>query len=62
MVENRLRECRISKGLSIAELAELSGVSISTISDIERGAEPRVTTAIRLGRAMTKLVEQLWIV
>ena len=60
MTENRLREWRVKRGLSQPELAERSGVPVSTISDVERGAEPKVRTAIRLARALTARVEQLW--
>lgn len=60
MVENRLREYRVMRGLSQPELAVKSGVPVSTISDVERGAEPKVVTAIRLARALVVRVEQIW--
>lgn len=60
MVENRLREYRVMRGLSQPELAAKSGVPVSTISDVERGAEPKVVTAIRLARALVVRVEQIW--
>ncbi|MBQ7355380.1 MAG: helix-turn-helix transcriptional regulator [Clostridia bacterium] len=44
----------------MAQLSESSGLPISTISDIEHGAEPRVITAIILARALDTCVEQLW--
>ena len=36
------------------------GVPVSTINDVERGAEPRVVTAIRIARALNVRVERLW--
>lgn len=60
MVENRVRLVRHSRRMTLAELARKSGVSDRTISDIERGAEPRVLTAIRIARALGVRVEQLW--
>lgn len=60
MIENRLREWRLTRNLSQPELAQKSGVPVSTISDVERGAEPKVTTAIRLARALIVRVEQIW--
>lgn len=60
MVENYVKKYRQVAGLTLAQLAELSGVPVSTINDIERGAEPRVVTAICLARALKVTVEQLW--
>lgn len=60
MVENYVRKYRQAAGLTLAQLAELSGVPVSTINDIERGAEPRVVTAICLARALNTRVEKLW--
>ena len=60
MVENRVKEYRKAAKLTLAELAERSGVPISTIGDIELGAEPRVITAIRIARVLGVNVELLW--
>ena len=60
MVENHVKEYRKAAKLTLAELAERSGVPISTIGDIELGAEPRVTTAIHIARALGVNVELLW--
>lgn len=60
MVENNVKKCRQAAGLTLAQLAERSGVPVSTINDIERGAEPRVITAILLAKALKVSVEKLW--
>ena len=60
MVENRVKQYRQMAGLTLAQLAELSGVPVSTINDVERGAEPRVVTAICLAKALKVSVEKLW--
>lgn len=62
MIRNRVKQCRKAAGLTLAELAEITGVGVSTICQIEQGAEPRVVTAIRLARALGKRVEWLWLV
>lgn len=60
MVENYVKKYRQQAGLSLTELAERSGVPVSTLSDIERGAEPRVLTAIYIAQALGIRVERLW--
>lgn len=60
MVENRVKKYRQAAMLTLGQLAELSGVPISTINDIEHGAEPRVVTAIYLAKALKSSVEKLW--
>lgn len=62
MLKNCVRQYRRAAGLTLAELAERSGLSVSTIGDVEQGAEPRVVTAIRLARGLGVPVEVLWIV
>lgn len=48
-VGERLRAARESRGVSIRRLAELSGRSASSISQIERGVvEPRMSTLVSL--------------
>lgn len=60
MVKNRVRERRKAAGMTLVQLAAASGLTASTISDIERGAEPRVVTAILIARALGVRVEWLW--
>lgn len=60
MVENFVKQYRQKAKLTLNDLAELSGIPVSTINDIEHGAEPRVATAIKLANALKVSVEQLW--
>ena len=43
-----LKEIRLSKGISVPKLVELSGVPRRTIQDIEKNGDCRVSTAIKL--------------
>lgn len=61
-MNNRVKEVRRLRKMTIEDLAEASGIPISSISDIEHGREPRVSTAIYLARALSVTVESLWIV
>lgn len=60
MLKNYVQKYRRAAGLTLAQLAELSNIPVSTINDIEHGAEPRVITAIHLARALKTRVELLW--
>lgn len=60
MVENKVKKYRQAARLTLGQLGELSGVPISTINDIEHGAEPRVVTALYLAKALKTSVEKLW--
>ena len=53
---------RYDGGLSIRQLAALSGVSRNEINLLERGLVrwPRVQTALRLARALGKEESELW--
>jgi transcriptional regulator with XRE-family HTH domain len=49
----RVRESRTSRGLTAGQLAELTGVTRSFVSQIERGeASPSVTTMYRIAHAL----------
>ena len=61
MVENNVKKFRQTAGLTLHQLAAMSGVPVSTINDIEHGAEPRVLTAILLANALKVPVERLWV-
>ena len=49
----RLRNIRISKGWTQRDVAELSGVTVETISHIERGKyPPRLETMLKVAKAL----------
>lgn len=60
MVSNNVRQYRTAAKMTLTQLAGKSGVPVSTIADIELGAEPRVVTAIKIAKALSASVEQLW--
>lgn len=60
-MDNLVKKIRLLRKMTLEELSITSGVPSSTISDIERGAEPRVSTAIRIAKALGASVEQLWV-
>ena len=60
-MKNNVKKYRMASRLTLSDLAEKSGVPISTIADIEHGSEPRVFTALLIARALKVPVEKLWI-
>lgn len=54
MIKNRLKELRVERGISQEELAELSGLSRTTLSKIENNEEVNVNT-----RTIAKLADVL---
>ena len=56
-----LKEKRISLGLSHEKLAELSGLSRTTISNIESGKKiPTIATSYRIANAMKVSLNELF--
>lgn len=61
ILKNRLKEARVEKSLSQAQLAELVGVSRNTISSIETGQfNPTAKLALILCIALDKKFEELF--
>ena len=61
VLKNRIKEVRMEKGLSQAELAEMVGVSRNTISSIETGQySPTAKLALILSLALDKKFEELF--
>lgn len=61
ILHNRLKEARVEKSLSQAQLAELVGVSRNTISSIETGQfNPTAKLALILCVALDKKFEELF--
>ena len=60
-LRNSLREARVERDLTQADLAELVGVSRKTINTVENGVFiPSTTLALRLARALNTTVESLF--
>lgn len=55
-----LKEIRLSKGISVPKLVELSGVPRRTIQDIEKNGDCRVSTAIKLADALDVTLDELF--
>jgi putative transcriptional regulator len=61
-MQNRVREQRVSRGMSQAELAATLGVSRQTVISIENGRySPSLPLAFRLARVFVMPVEQLFV-
>lgn len=59
---NRIREYRLTKGISQRELGRRMGFCRSVISDWERGnILPSLTNAFRLAKALDTLAESLYL-
>ena len=54
-----LKEIRKSKGLSVPQLVELSGLSRRTIQDIEKRGDCLVSNAIKLAQALEVSLDEL---
>ena len=53
MVKNRVKEIRMNLEMSQGQLAVKSGVSVSTISEVENGThQPSIEVALRLAKAL----------
>ena len=60
-LNNRLREERVRRDFTQAQLAELIGVSRKTINTVENGVFiPSTVLALRLARALDTTVEALF--
>ena len=61
VLKNNLKACRVEKGLSQQQLAEMVGVSRNTISSIETGQfNPTAKLALILCVALDKTFEELF--
>lgn len=55
----KLKEIRLSKGFSVPQLVEVSGVPRRTIQDIEKNNNCKVDTAIKLADALGVTLDEL---
>lgn len=56
-----LKQIRIERNLSVPKLSELSEVPRRTIQDIEKRDDCRVSTAIKLAKALNITLDELCI-
>ena len=56
----KLRDLRMDKGWSTADLAEKAGVSQRNIRRLEQGATPQASTAYRIAQALGVRPSQIW--
>ena len=54
-----LKQIRLQQGLTIPKLVELSGVPQRTIENVERKHECKVSTAIKLAKALNVTLDEL---
>ena len=60
-IENKVKQYRASARMTQSQLAERSGVSRQTISDIETGKhDPTISVALLLARALGVKVDNLF--
>lgn len=60
-MENKLAQYRFEKGLSLAKLSELCGVSKSHLNKIEQGErEPTVLVAYAISRALSLSIYEVF--
>jgi transcriptional regulator with XRE-family HTH domain len=56
-----LRRIREEQGLTVEGLAEKSGVSVTTIRNMERGVrEPQMETVAKLGKPLGLTFDEVW--
>lgn len=59
-LSTRLRELRKQNGWKLREVAEKTGISVSYLSEIERGIrQPSISTLFRLSIVYTQSLSQL---
>lgn len=53
IIGNRIRDARLAQGISMEDLSALSGMSVTSVGKIERGAQsPTAETLVRLAAAL----------
>lgn len=57
---NKLKEIRLAREMTQAEVAEAVGIAESAYQRYEYGRLPTVITAIKIARALKSTVEELW--
>ena len=58
---NTVKEHRLDRGMTLQAVADIAGTSKGHIHDIENNRkEPRVTTALKIAKALRVNVTKLW--
>lgn len=52
IIKEQIKAARAMLDLKQAELADLAGISLATLNNIERGADSRVSTVDKIRRAL----------
>lgn len=62
-MENKIKELRISKGMTQEELALKSGVARTVLSQLENNSRPVVTseTMLKISRALDSPLEKIFL-
>lgn len=56
---NNIRKIRKAQGMTIKELADISGLSYRTVQDAERNEDIKVKTAIKIADALDVTLDEL---
>ena len=54
-----LRNIRLNRGLSVPALSRESGVPVRTIEDLEKRNDGRISTALKLAKALNVTMDEL---
>lgn len=60
MVEKKVCDWHKELGTRLVQLAGISGVAVSTMAEIEKGMEPKNTTARCTAETLNKTTDELW--
>ena len=55
----KVKQIRLSQGLSVPKLVEISGVSRRTIQEVEKRGDCLVSTAIKLAEALKVSLDEI---
>lgn len=60
-IEMRVKDIRKRKNLTLAQLSERTGISVTHINDVENGLkEPGLSVLVRLSRALDVQITELY--
>lgn len=60
-IEMRIKDIRKRKNLTLTQLSERTGISVTHINDVENGLkEPGISVLVRLSRALDVQITELY--